>query len=190
MPVGPRVGAGGTTTGGATTGGATTGGAGCATARGAGAGTGATPGAGAGVRGESGRGALVGATIGYLSIRAVEFPLLILLGFGAYVLFNAALSRVGLHVVLGVLRQQRSAELIGAGFFITLLVVSFIPPVDTSWLFDIGKVGIQAVPDTVVEDATRALGRFPTGFFAHALLSARNWLYSRRLKVVSSIFSG
>ncbi len=115
-------------------------------------------------------GPLVGATLGYLSVREVEYPLLVALGFAAYVMFNAALSRVGLHVVLSVLRQQRSAELIGAGFFITLVVASFIPPVDTSWLFNLGKAGVQAVPDTIVEDATKALGRFPTGYFARTLL--------------------
>lgn len=115
-------------------------------------------------------GPLVGATFGYLTVRDVDHPVLLALGFGAYVMFNAALSRVGLHVVLTVLRQQRSAELIGAGFFLTLVVASFIPPVDTSWLFNLGKAGVQAVPDTIVEDATRALGRFPTGYFAHALL--------------------
>ncbi len=117
-------------------------------------------------------GPLVGASLGYFSIRDVAHPGLMALGFGAYVLFNAALSRVGLHVVLNVLRQQRSAELIGAGFFLTLVVASFIPPVDTSWLFELGKAGVQAVPDTIVEDATKALGRFPTGFFAHALMMA------------------
>ena len=117
-------------------------------------------------------GPLVGATFGYLSIRQVDYPLLLAVGFGAYVLFNAALSRVGLHVVLNVLRQPRSAELIGAGFFVTLFVASFIPPVDTSWLFKLGQAGVQAVPDTIVEDATKALGRFPTGFFAHGLLHA------------------
>lgn len=114
-------------------------------------------------------GPLVGATLGYFTIREVDSPALLAVGFAAYVMFNAALSRVGLHVVLTVLRQQRSAELIGAGFFISLVIASFIPPVDTSWLFNLGKVGVQAVPDTIVEDATRALGRFPTGFFAHAL---------------------
>lgn len=114
-------------------------------------------------------GPLVGATLGYLVVREVHHPVLLLLGFGAYVLFNAALSRVGLHVVLNVLRQQRSAELLGGGFFLTLVVASFIPPVDTSWLFELGRAGVQAVPDTVVTDATLALGRFPTGFFAHAL---------------------
>ena len=117
-------------------------------------------------------GPLVGASLGYFSSRDVAHPGLMALGFGAYVLFNAALSRVGLHVVLNVLRQQRSAELIGAGFFLTLVVASFIPPVDTSWLFELGKAGVQAVPDTIVEDATKALGRFPTGFFAHALMMA------------------
>lgn len=115
---------------------------------------------------------LVGATLGYLSVRVVHHPLLVLLGFVAYVLFNAALSRVGLHLVLNVLRQRRSAELIGGGFFLFLVAASFIPPVDTSWLFELGRAGVDAVPDTVVEDATRALGRFPTGFFAHALLAS------------------
>lgn len=114
-------------------------------------------------------GPLVGATLGYLTVREVHHPLLLTLGFGAYVLFNAALSRVGLHVVLNVLRQQRSAELLGGGFVVTLLVASFIPPVNTSWLFDLGKAGVAAVPDTLVADATVALGRFPTGYFAHAL---------------------
>lgn len=117
-------------------------------------------------------GPLLGATVGYATVREVQYPLLLALGFGAYVMFNAALSRVGLHVVLSVLRQQRSAELMGAGLFVSLLVASFIPPVDTSWLFSLGQVGVEAVPDTLVQNATRALGRFPTGYFAHALLMA------------------
>ncbi|MFZ5441484.1 MAG: hypothetical protein ACOZQL_15870 [Myxococcota bacterium] len=117
-------------------------------------------------------GPLVGATLGYFSIREVAHPGLIVVGFAAYVMFNAALSRVGLHVVLNVLRQQRSAELIGGGFFVTLVVASFIPPVDTAWLTQLGQAGVQAVPETIVEDATLALGRFPTGFFAHALMMA------------------
>ncbi len=117
-------------------------------------------------------GPLVGATLGYLWVREVQYPFLLLLGFAAYVLFNAAISRVGLNLVLNVLRQKRSAELLGGGFVFFLVVASFIPPVDTSWLFDLGDAGVQAVPDTLVEDATRALGRFPTGFFAHALLAS------------------
>ncbi len=117
-------------------------------------------------------GPLVGGTLGYLSVYEVSNPLLLLVGFIVYVLFNAALSRVGLNLVLNVLRQPRSAELMGGGFFIFLFVASFIPPVDTSWLFKLGEAGVSAVPDTIVEDATRALGRFPTGFFAHALTQA------------------
>lgn len=112
---------------------------------------------------------LVGATLGYLSLYVTHFPLLVAVGFAAYVMFNAALSRVGLHLVLSVLRQQRSAELLGAGFVVTLVIASLIPPIDTSWLFNLGQAGVQAVPETLVDDATRALGRFPTGFFAHAL---------------------
>lgn len=111
-------------------------------------------------------GPLVGASLGYLAIRPPESPLPVLLNFLAFVLLNAALSRVGLHLMLSVLKQKRSAELLGSGFVATLVVASFIPPVDTSWLFRLGEVGPAAVPDRLVRDAVLALGRFPTGYFA------------------------
>lgn len=114
-------------------------------------------------------GPLVGATVGYLSARPPASWLLVLLGFVAYVLFNAALSRVGLHLVLNVLRQQRSAELIGGGFVIFLIAASLLPSVDTEWLLHLNEVGASAVPDTIVNDAALALGRFPTGWFGHLL---------------------
>ena len=84
--------------------------------------------------------------------------------------FNAALSRVGLYVVLNVLRQQRSAELIGGFFVLFLIGASFIPPIDTTWLFAAGQVGFAGVPDSLIEDAALALGRVPSGWFGHGLL--------------------
>lgn len=114
-------------------------------------------------------GPLVGATAGYLHVRPPTSWLIVFLGFGAYVLFNAALSRVGLHVMLNLLRQQRSAELIGGGFLVSLVVASFIPAVDTQWLLHLNEVGAAAVPDTIISDAALALGRFPTGWFGHLL---------------------
>lgn len=114
-------------------------------------------------------GPLAGATLGYLRYRPPGSWLLVLLGFAAYVLFNASLSRVGLHVMLNLLRQQRSAELIGGGFLVSLVVASFIPAVDTEWLLHLNEVGAAAVPDTIIEDAALALGRFPTGWFGHLL---------------------
>lgn len=130
-------------------------------------------------------GPLVGASLGYVAIRPPAYPLLVAACFGVYVLFNAALSRVGLHVMLNVLRQQRSAELLGGGFVLTLVGASFIPPVDTSWLFNLGKAGVAAVPDTLVADAALALGRFPTGFFAHAMTMAWD---QRPLRALSDLF--
>ncbi len=114
-------------------------------------------------------GPLVGATAGYLRYRPPGSWLLVLVGFGGYVLFNAALSRVGLHVMLNLLRQQRSAELIGSGFLVTLVAASFIPAVNTEWLLHLNEVGASAVPDSIIEDAALALGRFPTGWFGHLL---------------------
>lgn len=117
-------------------------------------------------------GPLVGAALGYVVTNPPHHPLLVLTAFATYVFFNAALSRVGLHLVLDVLRQKRSAELIGGGFVVSLFVASFIPPVDTSWLLNLQDAGVAAVPDTLVENAVLALGRFPTGAFAHALSSS------------------
>lgn len=119
---------------------------------------------------------LVGAAVGYVHVQGVPWPVAAV-AFALYAFTNAALARVGLHLVLNVLRQRRSAELLGGGFALTLLVASFIPPVDTTWLFELGKVGAAAVPDTLVLDATLALGRFPTGLFAHALTMASRGLY-------------
>ncbi|MEW5743023.1 MAG: hypothetical protein AB1938_29175 [Myxococcota bacterium] len=130
-------------------------------------------------------GPLVGAALGYMVVRPPAYPALVGACFVVYVLFNAALSRVGLHIVLNVLRQQRSAELLGGGFALTLLAASFIPPVDTTWLFNLGKAGVEAVPDTLVADAALALGRFPTGFFAHALTMAAA---HRPLRTASDLF--
>lgn len=120
---------------------------------------------------------LVGASVGYLHVRPTPLavPWLLVL-FGAYALFNAALSRVGLYVVLNVLRQPRSAELIGGAFVLFLLGCSLIPPIDTTWLVELGGE-LSGVPDTLVTDAALALGRFPTGWFAHGLY-ARWWARS------------
>jgi ABC-2 type transport system permease protein len=114
-------------------------------------------------------------------LRPPAYPLVVAACFAVYVLMNAALSRVGLHVVLNVLRQQRSAELLGGGFLVTLVLASFIPPVDTTWLLNLGKAGVAAVPDTLVADAAVALGRFPTGFFAHAMTMANAYRPLRAL---------
>ena len=119
-------------------------------------------------------GPLLGATVGYARMRPPEHGLLVFLAGVAYVLFNAAVARVGMHIVLDVLRQKRSAELLGGGFLVTLLFAALIPPVDTSWLFRFREAGMQAVPDTLLFDAALALGRFPTGYFAHALSHGRD----------------
>ncbi|MFT3839578.1 MAG: hypothetical protein QM723_21520 [Myxococcaceae bacterium] len=118
-------------------------------------------------------GPLVGASIAYLLLHPPGSVLIPLLCFASYVMFNAALSRIGLHLVLNVLRQQRSAELIGGGFVLFLFVCSFIPPVDASWLTAIGG-NVQAVPDSIIRDAANALSIFPTGWYAGALRALKS----------------
>jgi ABC-2 type transport system permease protein len=113
-------------------------------------------------------GPVTGAALGYARLHPPASWTLAGLAFVAFTLFNAALSRIGLHLVLNVLRQPRSAELIG-GFFVLFLVgASLIPPIDTSWLTAIGT-NVSAVPGNLIADAALALGRFPSGWFGHAL---------------------
>jgi ABC-2 type transport system permease protein len=114
---------------------------------------------------------LIGASLGYADVRELVWGPLAVLTFITFAFFNAALSRVGLYVVLNVLRQQRSAELIGGFFVLFLVAASFIPPIDTSWLFAMGEKGVGGVPDTLIADAALALGRVPSGWFGHGLLA-------------------
>lgn len=113
-------------------------------------------------------GPLAGAAVGYAHVHPLTAAPLAVVLFVASALFNAALARLGLHVALSLLRQPRSAELIGGGFVAFLVAASFIPPIDTSWLTTIGG-DVQAVPDALIAEAALALGRFPTGFFGHGL---------------------
>ena len=116
---------------------------------------------------------LLGAAVAYVKLRvgfSVTAVVLGAVGFLAFACFNAALSRLALHAVLNVLKQKRSGELLGGFTLLVLFLASLIPPIDTSWLFSL-QGDVTAVPDTVLLDATVALGRFPTGWFAHTLRS-------------------
>lgn len=120
---------------------------------------------------------LVGATFGYL--RHHPAPLLLIAPlFLVYAVLNAAWSRVGLHIVLNVLRQQRSAEIIGGGFVLTLIACSFIPPIDTSWLTQVGTEGVQALDMSIIVNAAVALSRVPPGFFGDGLWAAAHGRYA------------
>ncbi len=114
---------------------------------------------------------VVGTALGYFATHWCSPKWLLVLNFAAYVFFNAAISRVGLYAVLNVLKQPRSAELMGGGLVGFLVAATFIPAVDASWLLSVGEVGVGAVPDAVIANAALALGRFPTGWFAHGLWS-------------------
>ena len=83
---------------------------------------------------------VMGAAVGYAPAHPPASPALAVAASSSlFALLNAAWSRVGLHLVLNVLREKRSAEMIG-GFFVVLLVAaSFIPPIDTSWLTAVGE---------------------------------------------------
>jgi len=111
---------------------------------------------------------VVGASVGYARWHpSASGPLAVGL-FVLFALLNAAWSRVGLHLVLNVLKEKRSAEMIGGFFVLVLVACSFIPPIDTSWLTAVGG-GFGTLRDDVIANAALALGRVPPGFFGNAL---------------------
>lgn len=115
---------------------------------------------------------LTGAVLGFTSVHPLASPPLAAALFGAYVLFNAALTRAGLHAMLNLLRQRRNAELLGGSLLAFLLLASFIPPIDTSWLWRLASgEGAAGLADQTLLDATLALGRVPPGFLGHGLLA-------------------
>jgi ABC-2 type transport system permease protein len=112
---------------------------------------------------------LIGAAVGMLAERAPgAWPAAVAL-FLLFALMCAAWSRVALHVVLNVLRQRRSAELIGGSFLVFLFAASFIPPIDTSWLTAAGG-DLGAVDEALIANAAVALGRVPPGLFGQGLV--------------------
>jgi ABC-2 type transport system permease protein len=112
---------------------------------------------------------LTGAALGYYSVYYLRAPWVAVLNYGLFALLCAAWSRVGLHAVINVLREKRSAEIIGGGFVLFLVAASFIPPVDTSWLTAIGDAGVGALDMNIIINAAVALGRVPSGFFGDSL---------------------
>ncbi len=112
---------------------------------------------------------LTGAALGYASVNPLRAPWVAVLNYVLFALLCAAWSRVGLHAVLNVLREKRSAEIIGGGLFLFLFAASFIPPVDTSWLTAVGEAGVGALDMSIIINAAVALGRVPPGFFGDSL---------------------
>ncbi|MET0402453.1 MAG: hypothetical protein ABW123_08620, partial [Cystobacter sp.] len=124
---------------------------------------------------------LTGAALGFASVHPLRHGAFAVLLYVQFALLNAAWSRVGLHLVLNVLRAKNSAQLLGGGFVLFLTAASFIPPIDTSWLTAMGEGGVDKLDMALLVDATLALGRVPPGFFGSALFeltygSARNAL--------------
>lgn len=90
--------------------------------------------------------------------------------FISYLLIDAAWSRAAVNFMLNVLKERRSAELIGGGFVLFLAVCTLIPPVDTSWLTHVGGASLGKLNASVLANAARALTLVPSGWFGAAVL--------------------
>ncbi|SEU14250.1 hypothetical protein [Stigmatella erecta] len=113
---------------------------------------------------------LTGAALGYASVNGLRAPWLAAVNYALFALLCAAWSRVALHAVLNVLREKRSAEILGGGFALFLLAASLIPPIDTSWLTAVSEAGgMDTLDMSLIINAAIALSRVPPGFFGDSL---------------------
>jgi ABC-2 type transport system permease protein len=117
---------------------------------------------------------VVGASLGFFAAhhRPTPFSVAVLaVGLVGYLLLNGAWSRAVAHAAINVLKDKRSAELIGTGFLLFLLVASQIPPVDTGWLTNASGAVFDRLGADVIRNAALALVYVPSGFFVGAMLS-------------------
>lgn len=112
---------------------------------------------------------LTGAALGFASVYPLWAPWLAVVLYVLFALLCAAWSRVALYAVINVLREKRSAEIMGGGLVAFLVAASFIPPIDTSWLTAVGEDGVDALDMSLIINAAVALGRVPPGFFGDGL---------------------
>ncbi|HEY3452475.1 MAG TPA: hypothetical protein VGK67_39390 [Myxococcales bacterium] len=108
---------------------------------------------------------IIGAALGYAAHRPFPATQGALLVF-SYLLFAVAWGRVGLTLVLNVLRHRRSAEILGLLFVGGLFLATLAPPVDVSWLANLFKEGgafggLETVDERFVIATATALGNVP-----------------------------
>ncbi len=87
-------------------------------------------------------------------------------------------GRVGLHVLLNVLRHRRSAEAMGGGLLVLLTCSAFVPPPDLSWLRGLSAVEPH-LDDALIEGATQLFTVLPTGGWGWAVFGGairRPWI--------------
>ncbi|QSQ19847.1 hypothetical protein JY651_31775 [Pyxidicoccus parkwayensis] len=112
---------------------------------------------------------LTGAALGFASVHRMRAPWLAVVLYVLFALLCAAWSRVALYAVINVLRAKHSARIMGGGMVAFLVAASFIPPIDTSWLTEMGDAGVSALDMTLIINAAVALGQVPPGFFGDGL---------------------
>ncbi len=80
-------------------------------------------------------------------------------------------GRVGLHLVLNVLRHRQSAEAMGAGLLVLLGLAALVPPPDLTWLKEVPH-GLGAVDVHLIAGGVFLFSALPTGAWAWTLTAS------------------
>jgi ABC-2 type transport system permease protein len=102
-------------------------------------------------------------------------------------------GRVGLHMLLNVLRSRRSAETLGGGLLVMLFGAAFVPPPDLSWIRDFNTAA-PVVDDALLRGAIDVFTLLPTGGWGTALFfdanRQRRWVPAAFLYLIIAIVVG
>jgi ABC-2 type transport system permease protein len=113
-------------------------------------------------------GALAGAAVALVERGLASAPLALvstlMLG-----LVGVVWGRAGLHALLHLLRQRRSAEAMGAGLVLLLCCAAFVPPPDLSWLREVAQ-GEPNMDRALLTGAVATFTLLPAGAWAWTLL--------------------
>jgi ABC-2 type transport system permease protein len=111
----------------------------------------------------------------------------------ALALCSVVWGRVGLHLLLNVLRSRRSAETLGGGLLVMLFGAAFVPPPDLSWLRDFDATAPQ-VDDALLQGSIDLFTLLPTGGWGTALFfdaaRLRGWIPVALLYLALAIVVG
>jgi ABC-2 type transport system permease protein len=85
--------------------------------------------------------------------------------------FCVVWGRVGLHLLLNLFRQRRSAEAMGGGLLLFLGCAAFVPPPDLGWLRGL-KAASPTLNDAFLRGSIATFTLLPTGGWAWTVVAA------------------
>lgn len=123
-------------------------------------------------------GALLGAGSAMASAHGTS-PLVVVVATLLLAVWGVSWGRAGLHLLMNVLQNRRSAEAMGGGLLVMLGLSALVPPPDLSWVSGVSAGQLGALDGALIAGGTIVFTLLPTGGWSWALLGSatdRPWV--------------